>query len=278
MAKKSATKKAAGKTGASKKATPKKATPKKSAAKKTDHKQTAEASQPANLNGQVAEILKQLEKLGHEKVRAMNYRNGAGDNQYGVKNGDIRTMAGKQKADRELALALWATGNFEAQMMCTLLVKAQELSVKDLESMVQTATAPQLADWLHSYVVKEHPEKEQLREKWMKSKDKMCLRAAWRLTAGRMAKSPAGLDPAALLDRIESEMPAAPPEVQWTMNACLAEIGIHNAKLRKRAIAIGEKLGIYRDYPVSKGCTSPFAPIWIGEMVKRSQATGRDKA
>lgn len=278
MAKKSATKKAAAKTGAAKKASPKKTSAKKTAVKKTGHKQTTAASQPANLNGKVAEILKQLEALGHEKVRAMNHRNGAGENQYGVKNGDIRTVAGKQKADRDLAFALWATGNFEAQMMCTLLVKAQELSVNELESMVQTATAPQLADWLHSYVVKEHPEKELLREKWMKSKDKMCLRAAWRLTAGRIAKSPTGLDPAALLDRIESEMPTAPPEVQWTMNSCLAEIGINNAKLRKRAIAIGEKLGIYRDYPVSKGCTSPFAPIWIGEMVKRGQATGKDKA
>ena len=72
-----------------------------------------------------------------------------------------------------------------------------------------------------------------------------------------------------LLDRIEKEMASAAPELQWTMNCCLAEIGIHNPKLRKRAIAIGEKLGIYRDYPVSKGCTSPFAPIWINAMVSR---------
>jgi hypothetical protein len=43
--------------------------------------------------------------------------------------------------------------------------------------------------------------------------------------------------------------------------------------LRKRAIAIGEKLGIYRDYPVSKGCTSPFAPSWINEMVRRETKT-----
>ena len=55
------------------------------------------------------------------------------------------------------------------------------------------------------------------------------------------------------------------------MNTCLANIGIHAPKLRKRAIKIGETLGIYRDYPVSKGCTSPFAPIWINEMVRRSQ-------
>ena len=53
------------------------------------------------------------------------------------------------------------------------------------------------------------------------------------------------------------------------MNGALAEIGINFPKLRKRAIAIGETLGIYRDYPVSKGCTSPFAPIWINAMVSR---------
>jgi hypothetical protein len=34
---------------------------------------------------------------------------------------------------------------------------------------------------------------------------------------------------------------------------------------------MGEKMGIYRDYPVSKGCTSPFAPIWINEMVGRME-------
>lgn len=43
----------------------------------------------------------------------------------------------------------------------------------------------------------------------------------------------------------------------------------HHPVLRERALAIGEALGVYRDDPVSRGCTSPFAPIWIGEMVGR---------
>ena len=94
-------------------------------------------------------------------------------------------------------------------------------------------------------------------------------RAGWSLTAGRIARSTEGLDLPALLDRIEAEMPGAPAPSQWTMNNCLAGIGIHHPKLRKRALAIGEKLGIYRDFPGSKGCTSPFAPIWINEMVRR---------
>jgi 3-methyladenine DNA glycosylase AlkD len=103
----------------------------------------------------------------------------------------------------------------------------------------------------------------------MKDADRWAARAGWSLTSERISKSPDGLDLPALLDRIESEMKKAAPEVQWTINYCLAGIGIHFPKHRKRALAIGEKLGIYRDYPVSKGCTSPFAPIWINEMVRR---------
>lgn len=30
-----------------------------------------------------------------------------------------------------------------------------------------------------------------------------------------------------------------------------------------------ETLGIYRDDPVATGCTSPFAPEWIAEMVRQ---------
>ena len=166
-------------------------------------------------------------------------------------------------------MALWKTGNVDAQFLATLLIKVELLSADELERLVKSVTWVWVADWLYSYVVKAHADKETLRQKWMTSNHRWAARAGWQLTAGRVAKSPEGLDVEALLDRIEKEMPAAVPEVKWTMNMCLAEIGIHLPKLRKRAIAIGEKLGIYRDYPVSKGCTSPFAPIWINFMVNR---------
>jgi 3-methyladenine DNA glycosylase AlkD len=215
------------------------------------------------------ETLRQLESLGNAGVRAQNAKSGAGDNQFGVKRGDLRILANKIKTNHDLALSLWKTGTIDAQFLATLLIKVNLLSADEIERMVKSVSFTQVADWLHSYVVKEHADKETLRKKWMESDDRWAARAGWQLTAGRVAKSPEGLDLAALLDRIEKEMGAAAPEVQWTMNGCLAEIGIHFPKHRKRAIAIGEKLGIYRDYPCSKGCTSPFAPIWINEMVRR---------
>jgi len=215
------------------------------------------------------QALTQLKALGNEKMRAHNSKYGAGDDQFGVKHGDIRALAKKIKADHKLAVSLWKTGNVDAQLLTTLLIKPQDLSAKEVERMVRSIAFAHVADWLIAYVVKQHPDKETLRKKWMATDDRWAARAGWSLTAERVVKSPDKLDLPALLDRIESEMGDADPVVQWTMNSTLAEIGIHFPRLRKRAIAIGETLGTYRDYPVSKGCTSPFAPSWINAMVRR---------
>jgi len=217
----------------------------------------------------VKEVLAELQSLGDEKVRTHNRKYGAGDDQFGVKHGDIRKLAKQIKTNHELAITLWDTGNLDAQLLAVLLMDPTSISTREMDRLVRSVAFAHVADWLNSYIVKNHADKETLRQQWLAAKDRWAARAAWSLTAGRVARSPEGLDVPAILDRIESEMADAAPEVQWTMNACLAEIGINHAGLRKRAIAIGERLGIYRDYPVSKGCTSPFAPIWIGEMVRR---------
>jgi 3-methyladenine DNA glycosylase AlkD len=219
------------------------------------------------------ETLAQLKSLGNEKVRAHNKKNGAGDHQFGVRLGDIRKLAETIKTNHELAIALWETGNIDAQLLAILLMKPKNLSADEMDRMVRSVTFVQVADWLNSYVVKNHPDKETLRPKWLTAESPWAARAGWSLTSERVAKNAEGLDLPAILDRIESEMADAAPEVKWTMNACLAGIGIYFSKHRKRAIAIGERLGIYRDYPVSKGCTSPFAPIWINEMVRRKSST-----
>ena len=213
--------------------------------------------------------LARLEALGSEPMRAQNRKRGAGENQFGVKMGDLRKLANEIKSDQELGLALWETGNIDARLLAILLLKPRKLSADQLDRMVRSIGFVQEADWLNAYIVKEHPDKEVLRQRWMADANPWVARAGWSLTAGRIARSPDGLDLSALLDRIEAEMPGADPAAQWTMNNALAGIGIHHAEHRERAIAIGERLGIYRDYPVSKGCTSPFAPIWINEMVRR---------
>src|SRR5688572_14935463 len=124
------------------------------------------------------EALKQLESLGDEKMRAQNAKHGAGKNQFGVKRGDLRKVAEEIKTDHALALALWQTGNIEAQFLAALILKPADLSAAEMERLVRSAAWVQVADWLISYVVTQHRDKESLRLKWMTAKDPLLGRAA----------------------------------------------------------------------------------------------------
>ncbi len=216
------------------------------------------------------EAMAQLVAAGHEAVRRSNYRAEAGEAQFGVRLGDIRKIAKAAKKDHALGQELWQTGNADARLMAVLLLKPADIAADQLDAMVRDNTLVSVSDWLIPYLVKLHPQKEVLRLRWMASDHPMLARAGWSLMAERVEKAPEGLDLPALLDRIEAEMPSAAPAAQWTMNTTLAAIGIHHPAHRARALALGEAMGIYRDYPTPKGCTSPFAPLWIAEMVRRA--------
>lgn len=215
------------------------------------------------------DAMSRLQSLGTDQVKKLNIRNGAGDNQFGVKLGDIRNLAKEIKSDHALGLELWRSDNVDARLLGILVMSPKRISAMELDQMVKDAGNDQTADWLMTNIVRNHPDSPEFRETWMADKNPYARRAGWSLTTRGVGKNSDPGELATLLDRIEKEAPAAPAPAQWTMNYCLAEIGINCPTLRERASALGEKLGMFRDYPVSKGCVSPFAPIWIAEMVKR---------
>ncbi|MCI0338515.1 MAG: DNA alkylation repair protein, partial [Acidobacteria bacterium] len=81
-----------------------------------------ELTDDTNMTTTLKETLAQLEALGNEKVRAQNSKNGAGDNQFGVRLGDIRKLVTKIKTNHALAIALWETGNIDARLLAILLI------------------------------------------------------------------------------------------------------------------------------------------------------------
>jgi 3-methyladenine DNA glycosylase AlkD len=67
-------------------------------------------------------------------------------------------------------MSLWETGNVDAQLLATLLIKPKTLSVQEVDRMVRSVTCVHAAEWLTSYVVKQHPDKETLRRRcWLAS-------------------------------------------------------------------------------------------------------------
>ncbi len=216
-----------------------------------------------------ADVIRELAALEDPKMRAANERHG---DDHGVNLTKLRALAKRLKTQHELALELWTTGDTAARLLATLVCKPKAFSAAELDAMIRQIRSPKLLDWFIVNVVKPGRHAEELRLKW-KDGDDLIGRAGWSLTTERVVKTPEGVDLSALLDQIEAEMKRAPEHKQWAMNHCLAEIGIRHRGHRKRAIAIGERLAVLIDYPASPGCTPPYAPLWIAEMVRRREET-----
>lgn len=219
----------------------------------------------------VPDLLAELAALEDPKMRAVNEKHG---DDHGVNLGKLRAIAKRVKVQPELARELWATGNTAARLLSLLITRPKAFTADELDTMVREAPVPKVNDWLINYIVKKGPHAEELRLRWFNDADEVVAASAWALTGERIVKKPEGLDLPGLLDLIEAGMKTAPDRLQWAMNNALAQIGIENAGLRPRALEIGERLEVLKDYPTPPNCTSPFAPIWIGEIVRRrEQAT-----
>lgn len=217
----------------------------------------------------VAEVLAELAALEDPKARAINEKHG---DDHGVNLGKLRAIAKRLKTQQELAGQLWETGDTAARLVALLMFRPKAFGRDELDTMLREARIPKVQDWLVNYVVKKSPHVEELRVAWFADPDPIVASAGWGLTSDRVVKSPEGLELPALLDIIEAQMKEAPERLQWAMNHTLAQIGIEDAGLRARAIEIGERLEVLKDYPTPPNCTSPFAPIWIAELVRRNDS------
>ena len=217
----------------------------------------------------VAEVMAELAQLEVPAIREVNARHG---DDHGVNLSMLRALAKRLKTQQELARQLWKTEDTAARLLALLICRPKAFERDELDAMVREARTPKVHDWLVNYVVKKNPHAEELRLAWSADPDPVVASAGWALTAERVTKKPERLDLTGLLDVIEAEMRDAPDRLQWAMNHCLAQIGIEHAEHRARAIEIGERLEVLKDYPTPPNCTSPFAPIWITEMVRRQDA------
>lgn len=216
----------------------------------------------------LAGVMAELAALEDPRSREVNEKHG---DDHGVNLSKLRAIAKRLKIQPELSRELWETDDTAAKLLALLICRPKSYGSDDLDTMLREARTPKVHDWLVNYVVKKNPHAEELRVAWFADKEPLVASAGWALTSERVVKDPAGLDLTGLLDTIEAGMREAPDRLQWAMNTCLAQIGIEHPEHRARALSIGERLEVLKDYPTPPNCTSPFAPVWINEMVRRQQ-------
>jgi 3-methyladenine DNA glycosylase AlkD len=194
-----------------------------------------------------------------------------------LKLGDLKKRGAEIKKDHDLAMELWSTGEFYPRLLATVIFDKKLLSEKVIDQLASdmlrhdAEERNQLVDWLLANQLAKDKKLASLMATWEKNPSPILRRLFWYHQARLrwVGQAPPG-NSAALLDSLEKGMANAEPEVQWAMNFCAGQIGVHEPAFRSRCIKLGKALGLYKDEHVAKNCTPSYLPEFIRiEVAKR---------
>ncbi len=194
-----------------------------------------------------------------------------------LKLGDLKKLGTEIKKDHDLATELWSTGEYYPRLLATLIFDNKLLSEKVIDQLASDMLRHdadernQLTDWLLANQLTKDKKLVALIATWEKNPSPILRRWFWYHQARLrwVGQAPPG-NSAALLESLAKGMANAEPEVQWAMNFCAGQIGVHEPRFRSRCIKRGEALGLYKDEHVAKNCTPSYLPEFIRiELAKR---------
>jgi len=199
---------------------------------------------------------------------------------YGVKIADLKVIQKKVKKDHELAMGLFATGNYDAMYLAGLIADESKMSKKDIQQWAERSNSKGISEYTVAWVAAESDFGWELGIKWIDSPKENIASTGWNTLSGVIAMKPDNeLDIALikkLFQRIVKEIHSAPNRVRYTMNGFVIGVGAYIKELTKDAIEISKKIGdVYVDME-GTACKVPSAVDYIKKIEAR-RSIGKKK-
>jgi 3-methyladenine DNA glycosylase AlkD len=227
------------------------------------------------------EAMAALEALGTENTRRLWRNHGAVAPMFGVKVGDMKSVLKVAGKDHGLALALWETGNVDARYLAALMCTPGRMTPPALEGWARTANSPMNVEYSVPWVAAESGHGWPLAKRWVDDSDANLRAAGWATLASVVALTPDdALDApaiAALLDRVPSELGAAPSRVRSMMAQAVAAVGIYVAGLRAHALSVAAAMEPVVVDVGATSCKVPQPSEVIAAAVARGATAKRKK-
>jgi 3-methyladenine DNA glycosylase AlkD len=220
------------------------------------------------------DVLAELEPLGSERVKRMLMKNhGVKEPCFGVKIGDMQPIRKRIKKDYQLALDLYATGNYDAMYLAGLIADDERMTEQDLQLWADQAYGASLPGSTVAAVAAANPHGHEMALKWIDSQKAQVAAAGWATLSGLVAlKEDAELDLEelkSLLERVKKEIHGAPDAARYAMNSFVISVGGYVVPLTELAIRTAEEIGTVSADLGSNSCEVPAAADYIRKMQER---------
>lgn len=226
-------------------------------------------NQGKQMDKLVQQILITLSTLSNDsRIKHYDKTNMPG-NYFGVMMGDLNKVAKSYAKQTKTGIALWQSDYLEARLLALKIIVPKELEQDDILWMSKCVFRTNIADEWVEKIVSKRKDCMLWEEKWFSSENLLEQRMAWGLMLRRVVEKQMS-DSAVeqILKQLDNELLTYDNIIQWKANQVLVYIGVYYEKYRQQCIDIGEKLGLYVDEVVAKGCTRAYAPEWIVAKVK----------
>ena len=210
------------------------------------------------------EVLKELKALGTEQNRKVYARHGIAGDMYGVSYANLTKFKKKIKKDHKLALSLWASGNFDARVLATMVADPSQLKSTELEAWSKDLTNYGVMD-AFAALVKQTAYAQTKMEKWTKSKKEFIGACGWQLLSHLAQQDDKLPDTffANYLKTIERDIHSSKNRTRYSMNSALIGIGMRSSGLEKKATATATRIGKVEVDHGETGCKTPDAVSYI---------------
>lgn len=226
------------------------------------------------------EVLAELATLGNETTKKVLMRHGAREPFYGVKIEDLKKVQKRIKKNHALALALYDTGNSDAMYLAGLIADPAKMKKSDLQKWVKNAHWYMLSEYTVAWVAADSPHGPELAREWIESLDEGVASAGWSTWSSLVAtRSDRDLDLdelKSLLERVESDINAAPNRVRYTMNGFVIAVGSYVTPLSEAAKATARAIGTVVVEMGGTSCKVPAALEYI-EKVENAGKQGKKR-
>jgi len=212
----------------------------------------------------ITEFIEELRGLSSEALRKEYIRNGGNERVLGLKYTYLQYYKKEFGKNYDYALKLWDTQIPEAQILSTMIIPEEKLSVQLIDDWNKDIDFYLLSDAFIGNILTPYKGSLTLANKWINSKDEYTLRHAYFIIF-MLAKENGFMKDdvfAKYLDKIKLEIKDAPNRAKETMLYSILNIGRRSRRLNEQAIEMMEALGsIHVDHGTTGGITPNILDI-----------------
>jgi len=189
------------------------------------------------------EIICQLQSMASEKYKANVVRMGIpAEKSMGVSTAEIRSLAKKLGKSGSLARELWNTGYHEARLLATLVFDKKEMTLDDLDGLMNDVVSWDLCDHLCKNLILKCRDYEELIPRWIVQTHPYKKRAVFTIIAAAVVHKPNlsddTLDDYLRIIKENSTEESVKKAVSWA----LREIGKRDFQYNEKALLLAYEL------------------------------------